>query len=76
MLAHWMNEQYRENLTAWERHVKSVRWQSFLMVLPCFGLFLLNRSWPFAFLFMLANFWGWRRIRRAQSLQPNPPPPI
>ena len=72
-VAQWAEEQHQQDLKVWEARVKSVRWQSFFLFLPCFGLFLAFRSWPFIVLVIAVNFLGWRRIRRAESLRPVKP---
>ena len=72
-VAAWAQEQYELEVQHWQSRVKSVRWQSFLLFLPCFAAFLAFRSWPFIVLVIAVNFLGWRRIRRAESLRPVKP---
>lgn len=70
----WAQDQYEIEVQHWQARVKSVRWQSFFLFLPCFALFLAFRSWPFVALVVAVNFLGWRRIRHAESLRPVKPP--
>jgi hypothetical protein len=72
-VAEWAQEQYQQELEYWKADVKGVRWQSMFLIWPCFGLFLIFRSWPFVVLVIAVNFISWRRIRRAELRRPVKP---
>ena len=72
-VAQWAQEQYQHELQNWKAEVKGVRWQSMFLIWPCFGLFLVFRSWPFVVLVIAVNFISWRRIRRAELRRPVKP---
>lgn len=76
VVAQWERDQYEQDVRHWEARVRSVRWQSFFLFLPCFGLFLAFRSWPLIALVIAVNFLGWRRIRHVESLRPAKSPSV